>query len=213
MPKIGGRNLYLIGLTGGIASGKSTVSNYLKELGAKIIDGDIIARAVVGPEKPAWKAIVETFGNEILLADLSLNRLKLGEIVFNNKKAKELLENIISPYIAAEINKQLNSFKKVKNIIVVLDLPLLYENNWDKITDENWVVFVEQDIQIKRLCDRNNFTIEQALSRINNQLPLFEKAGKANVVINNNFDIENTKQQVLANWQEVKKRIKTNERE
>lgn len=213
MPKIGGRNLYLIGLTGGIASGKSTVSNYLKELGAKIIDGDIIARAVVVPEKPAWKAIVETFGNEILLADLSLNRLKLGEIVFNNKKAKELLENIISPYIAAEINKQLNSFKKVKNIIVVLDLPLLYENNWDKITDENWVVFVEQDIQIKRLCDRNNFTIEQALSRINNQLPLFEKAGKANVVINNNFDIENTKQQVLANWQEVKKRIKTNERE
>jgi len=95
----------------------------------------------------------------------------------------------------------------------VLDLPLLYENNWDKITDENWVVFVEQDIQIKRLCDRNNFTIEQALSRINNQLPLFEKASKANVVINNNFDIENTKQQVLANWQEVKKRIKTNERE
>ena len=213
MPKIGGRSLYLIGLTGGIASGKSTVSNYLKELGAKIIDGDIIARAVVVPEKPAWKAIVETFGNEILLADLSLNRLKLGEIVFNNKKAKELLENIISPYIAAEINKQLNSFKKVKNIIVVLDLPLLYENNWDKITDENWVVFVEQDIQIKRFCDRNNFTIEQALSRINNQLPLFEKAGKANVVINNNFDIENTKQQVLANWQEVKKRIKTNERE
>ena len=213
MPKIGGRSLYLIGLTGGIASGKSTVSNYLKELGAKIIDGDIIARAVVVPEKPAWKAIVETFGNEILLADLSLNRLKLGEIVFNNKKAKELLENIISPYIAAEINKQLNSFKKVKNIIVVLDLPLLYENNWDKITDENWVVFVAQDIQIKRLCDRNNFTIEQALSRINNQLPLFEKAGKANVVINNNFDIENTKQQVLANWQEVKKRIKTNERE
>lgn len=213
MPKIGGRSLYLIGLTGGIASGKSTVSNYLKELGAKIIDGDIIARAVVVPEKPAWKAIVETFGNEILLADLSLNRLKLGEIVFNNKKAKELLENIISPYIAAEINKQLNSFKKVKNIIVVLDLPLLYENNWDKITDENWVVFVEQDIQIKRLCDRNNFTIEQALSRINNQLPLFEKAGKANVVIDNNFDIENTKQQVLANWQEVKKRIKTNERE
>ena len=213
MPKIGGRSLYLIGLTGGIASGKSTVSNYLKELGAKIIDGDIIARAVVVPEKPAWKAIVETFGNEILLADLSLNRLKLGEIVFNNKKAKELLENIISPYIAAEINKQLNSFKKVKNIIVVLDLPLLYENNWDKITDENWVVFVEQDIQIKRLCDRNNFTIEQALSRINNQLPLFKKAGKANVVIDNNFDIENTKQQVLANWQEVKKRIKTNERE
>ena len=213
MPKIGGRSLYLIGLTGGIGSGKSTVSNYLKELGAKIIDGDIIARAVVVPEKPAWKAIVETFGNEILLADLSLNRLKLGEIVFNNKKAKELLENIISPYIAAEINKQLNSFKKVKNIIVVLDLPLLYENNWDKITDENWVVFVEQDIQIKRLCDRNNFTIEQALSRINNQLPLFEKAGKANVVIDNNFDIENTKQQVLANWQEVKKRIKTNERE
>ena len=200
MPKIGGRSLYLIGLTGGIASGKSTVSNYLKELGAKIIDGDIIARAVVVPEQPAWKAIVETFGNEILLADLSLNRLKLGEIVFNNKKAKELLENIISPY-------------KVKNIIVVLDLPLLYENNWDKITDENWVVFVEQDIQIKRLCDRNNFTIEQALSRINNQLPLFEKAGKANVVINNNFDIENTKQQVLANWQEVEKRIKTNERE
>lgn len=213
MPKIGGRSLYLIGLTGGIASGKSTVSNYLKELGAKIIDGDIIARAVVVPEQPAWKAIVETFGNEILLADLSLNRLKLGEIVFNNKKAKELLENIISPYIAAEINRQLNSFKKVKNIIVVLDLPLLYENNWDKITDENWVVFVEQDIQIKRLCDRNNFTIEQALSRINNQLPLFEKAGKANVVIDNNFDIENTKQQVLANWQEVKKRIKTNERE
>jgi len=213
MPKIGGRSLYLIGLTGGIASGKSTVSNYLKELGAKIIDGDIIARAVVVPEQPAWKAIVEIFGNEILLADLSLKRLKLGEIVFNNKKAKELLENIISPYIAAEINKQLNSLKKVKNIIVVLDLPLLYENNWDKITDENWVVFVEQDIQIKRLCDRNNFTIEQALSRINNQLPLFEKAGKANVVINNNFDIENTKQQVLANWQEVKKRIKTNERE
>ena len=200
--------MYLIGLTGGIASGKSTVSKYLKELGAKIIDGDIIAREVVVPEKPAWNEIVEAFGQKILLPDRNLNRMALGEIVFNDKKAKILLEKIISPYISNEIYAKIDLFRAEKIKLVILDLPLLYENKWDKQTDENWVVYVDEQTQIERLCKRNNYTLEQALSRINNQMPLKEKAARADFIIDNNADIENTKRQVLNKWQDVQVKIK-----
>lgn len=200
--------MYLIGLTGGIASGKSTVSKYLKELGAEIIDGDIIAREVVVPEKPAWNEIVEAFGQKILLPDRNLNRMALGEIVFNDKKAKILLEKIISPYISNEIYAKIDLFRAEKIKLVILDLPLLYENKWDKQTDENWVVYVDEQTQIERLCKRNNYTLEQALSRINNQMPLKEKAARADFIIDNNADIENTKRQVLNKWQDVQVKIK-----
>lgn len=200
--------MYLIGLTGGIASGKSTVSNYLKELGAKIIDGDIIAREVVVPEKPAWIEIVKAFGEKILLPDRNLNRAVLGEIIFNDEKAKKILEKIISPYIANEIYAKINLFNKEQIGFVILDLPLLYENNWDRETNENWVVYVDEKTQIERLCKRNNYTIQQALSRINNQMSLKEKATRADFVIDNNADIESTKRQVLDKWQELQIKIK-----
>ena len=89
-----------------------------------------------------------------------------------------------------------------------MDLPLLYENKWDKQTDENWVVYVDEQTQIERLCKRNNYTLEQALSRINNQMPLKEKAARADFIIDNNADIENTKRQVLNKWQDVQVKIK-----
>ena len=200
--------MYLIGLTGGIASGKSTVSNYLKELGAKIIDGDIIAREVVVPEKPAWIEIVKAFGEKILLPDRNLNRAVLGEIIFNDEKAKKILEKIISPYIANEIYAKINLFNKEQIGFVILDLPLLYENNWDRETNENWVVYVDEKTQIERLCKLNNYTIQQALSRINNQMSLKEKATRADFVIDNNSDIESTKRQVLDKWQELQIKIK-----
>ncbi len=190
----------IIGLTGGIASGKSTVSSYLSELGAAIIDSDKIAHSVL-KDPFAYNRIVSKFGSNILDDNAMINRSYLGEIVFNNPGKRKELEKITHPLIISKIHKKIEEFQK-KNRIVILDAPLLFEVNLDKIVDQTWVVYVDKKTQIKRLMNRNDLSYEEAKTRIESQLSLETKRLMADVVINNTGSIEALKADVLRKWRD-----------
>ncbi|MDR7870291.1 MAG: dephospho-CoA kinase [Tissierellaceae bacterium] len=186
-------NCMIIGLTGGIASGKSTVSNILIEKGYKVIDADIISREVVEIGKPAYKDIIDYFGEEILNDDKSLNRKLLGDIVFSNDELLQVLNNIIHPYIFKEIKDQILKECMKVNVLFV-DIPLLFEryDEFQKqgiIFDEIWLVYVDEKTQLKRLMLRNNLSQQQATERIKTQIPLEEKKEHATKIIDNNGDL------------------------
>lgn len=193
-----------IGLTGGIASGKSTVSNILKELGGIVIDADIVARDIVRKGEPALKEIEKSFGKEIFNKDGTLNRKALGDIVFNDKNKLELLNRITHPKIISEINKILHYYKETEKAnVVFIDSPLLIEMNMHYEVDEVWLVVVKKDIQIKRLMARDGISLEDALRRINSQMPLEEKKRYADIIINNCGNIEDLQNQVIFLWNKV----------
>jgi dephospho-CoA kinase len=190
----------VIGLTGGIASGKSTVTALLRRLGARVIDADAIAREVVEPGRLAWEEIVAWLGREVLLADGSLDRRRLGELVFADGKARAALEGITHPRIKAAAKEALAAAERDGCAVAVLDVPLLYEAGWDKDVDEVWVVYVDEATQRKRLMARDGLTAGQAAARMAAQLSLAEKAGRADIVIDNSGDPESTAGQVAAAW-------------
>ncbi|GAB6157278.1 dephospho-CoA kinase [Desulfotomaculum varum] len=191
----------LIGLTGNIASGKSTVAKYLKELGAQVIDADQAARQVVLPHSPALKEIVNSFGSGILHEDGTLNRAKLASIIFQDTAAKEKLEKIMHPRIADEVNRHISSLKKSHpGGILVLEAPLLIEAGWHKSVDQVWLVTVDPEVQLQRLILRDKLTPEQARQRIASQLPQTEKIKFAHVIINNSGSLSDMQRQVQANW-------------
>ncbi|MFF2878779.1 dephospho-CoA kinase [Gottfriedia sp. NPDC057991] len=186
----------IFGLTGSIASGKSTVSNFLKELNVPIVDADVIAKEVVGIGQPAYKKIVEAFGSEILLDSGEINRPFLGSIIFNNEEKRLQLNEIVHPEVRREMKEQANRYIKQGEPLVILDIPLLYEGNSIELVEKVIVVTVSEENQLKRLMNRNGLSKEDALLRIASQIPVKEKAARADYVINNNGDFEDTKRQV-----------------
>jgi dephospho-CoA kinase len=194
-------------LTGGIASGKSLVSAYLRELGAQIIDADEIARRVVQPGGPVLREIVAEFGDAVLNADGTLNRKELGRIVFSDPAKLDRLNRIIHPQILAEIKMLLNKHRKSgSERIAVLDAPLLYEVGGEGLVDEVWVVDVDYPTQLKRLMRRDNLSEEDARRRIAAQIPLEEKVRRADRVIDNRSTPEDTRRQVRRLWEELHRR-------
>jgi len=186
----------IFGLTGSIASGKSTVSNFLKELNIPIVDADVIAKEVVEIGQPAYKKIVEAFGSEILLDSGEINRPFLGSIIFNNKEKRLQLNEIVHPEVRREMKEQADRYIKQGEPLVILDIPLLYEGNSIELVEKVIVVTVSEENQLKRLMNRNGLSKEDALLRIASQIPVKEKAARADYVINNNSDLEDTKRQV-----------------
>lgn len=183
----------IIGLTGGIASGKSTVSRIMKDLGAVIIDADETAHSVIVPNKPAWRDIVNHFGQEILNPDLTINRERLGEIVFLDPKQLDILNHITHPRIMESLKDEFQRIKTSSpDAIVVLEVPLLYETYMERMCDEVWVVWVDRETQIKRLIGRNGYSEEEANRRIDAQISLDEKARRADLVIDNRGTLEET---------------------
>ncbi|WP_286680168.1 dephospho-CoA kinase [Tepidanaerobacter sp. EBM-49] len=195
----------VIGLTGGIASGKSTVTALLKEKGAVIIDADKIAREIMSKGEPAWFEVLNYFGDEILNDDRSdIDRKKLAHIVFSDKAKLEVLNNITHPKIIEEIKRKVEEYKKAGKKIIVIDAALLIETGLDKIADEVWVVAANEDIQLQRLMAREkDITKDEALKRIKSQMPLAEKLKFADRVIDNNSSIEETKKQVDKMWTKI----------
>ena len=186
-----------VGLTGGIATGKSLVANFFKELGAYIIDYDVVSHEVILPQKSAWKRIVDRFGEDILNDDLTINREKLGKIVFDDSKKRKKLEEIIHPEIFIEVGRRINKIKKTDtNAVIIQDIPLLFEVNLDKTVDKIIVVFTSKDRQIERLIKRDDFDKDHATKRIASQMPLDEKIKLADFSISNDGPIEETKRQV-----------------
>jgi dephospho-CoA kinase len=191
----------IIGLTGGIASGKSTVTNTLEKLGAIIIDSDELAHSIMQPYKPAWNDIVKLFGTEILNSDETINRDLLGQIVFNDAKKLKELNQITHWRIAERYKEDLRVIKKeTPNAIVVMEIPLLYETHAERICDEVWVVWVDRETQIERLMKRDNISQEDAIKRIEAQMDLDEKASMADVVIDNRHSIETTIEAATRNY-------------
>lgn len=195
--------MHIIGLTGGIASGKSTVSGMLAQLGAYIINIDEIARVIVMPNQPAWFDIVAHFGEGILLPDSTINREILGEKIFKDKAARQCLEKITHPYIEEQVRKRIADAASIGERVVVLDVPLLFEVGWQKIVDAIWVVYVDKEVQLSRLIARNQLTLCQAMDRISAQMSLADKVNQADVVIDNNVDIEHTRKQVIRTWEKL----------
>ncbi|MBO1580833.1 dephospho-CoA kinase [Bacillus sp. XF8] len=193
----------VIGLTGGIASGKSTVSQMFRDLHIPVIDADIIAREVVEQGKEAYKEIVEVFGEEILQADGELDRPKLGSIVFHNEEKRLRLNKIVHPAVRKEMNVQKDMYIKEGVQAVVLDIPLLFESKLTTLVDQILVVAVAPSTQLERLMKRNGFIEKEAKARIDSQMSLAEKVTLADKVIYNDGTIAETKAQlqiILKEW-------------
>jgi len=190
----------VIGLTGGIASGKSAVSAMLKDLGAKVINADLVSRQVVEPGKPAWQQIVDEFQESILNKDGTINRKKLGEIVFSDPAKLDRLNKITHPYIIAEIEQQIAEHRASGEGVLVLEAPLLLELGLERMVDEVWVVAVKPEVQLKRLMERDKLSVKEAQLRIESQMPLEEKLKKADRVIDNSGTLQETWDQVERIW-------------
>lgn len=193
----------IVGLTGGIASGKSTVSRVLRELGAVIIDADVAAREVVMPGSEGLARVASEFGKEVLLSDGSLNRKLLGQIIFGDPEARRRLESITHPLIYRRMAQDLNCAAAEGAQVIILDIPLLFETGLFLDTiDESVVVYVRPEIQLQRLMERDGLSEEEAEQRIRAQLPLEEKARRAEHVIDNSGSPEETRKQVETLWRE-----------
>jgi len=203
LKNIGDRyNLLLLGVTGGIASGKTTVANMLKDLGAHTIDFDIIARHVVEPGKQALKEIIAYFGEQVILKNGHLDRKKLSGIVFQDKEKRKKLESITHPYILEEFTRRVSEIaKKNPYAIIQAVIPLLFEVNLQHLVHKILVVYVPKERQIERLVARDGITKNEAANILRAQLPISEKVIYSDFMINNDCPVEETKKQVEDLWQ------------
>ncbi|WP_129596828.1 dephospho-CoA kinase [Anaerophilus nitritogenes] len=181
----------VIGLTGGIATGKSTASSIIKNLGIPVIDADLVARAIVKPKQEAFFEIVEYFGEEIVQQDGTLDRKKLGNIVFSNEDKLKKLNEITHKRIIDEITNKINMYRKLStDPVIIIDAALLIEMNIGYLVNEIWLVIADEKIQIHRIMDRDGFSFEDAKKRIDAQMSTEEKKKYAHVVLDNSGSIE-----------------------
>jgi dephospho-CoA kinase len=204
-----GRNMSLIiGLTGGIASGKSTVARMLQDMDIPIIDADVEARKVVGKGEKAYLRIIETFGSEILTSTGDIDRVKLGSIVFHDEDKRHQLNAIVHPAVRESMNAEKAKYVNLGNSVVVLDIPLLFESKLTHMVDKTILVYVDAEVQLNRLMSRNQLIESEAMARIKSQMPLIEKIKLADAVIDNNGTINDTETQliqILNNWEILEK--------
>lgn len=186
----------LIGLTGGIATGKSTVSRYLQERGAWIVDADRIAHEVVEPGEEGLQQVVAHFGSAVLLPDGCLNRQRLGHLVFSDAVKRKALEQILHPLIRARMWAEVERARTANSPWIVLDVPLLIENGLYQEVDAVILVVVSQETQLARLMERDHVSEEEAKRRIAAQMPLDEKRHYAHFIIDNDGTIEATYKQI-----------------
>ena len=195
--------MIIIGLSGGIASGKSTISKMLKDMGIPVIDGDYIAHSIMNREGKVLDKVVETFGIEILNIDGTLNRKKLGDLVFSSKNNLDKLNSITHPAIKEEIIETINNYINAKEKCCVVDGALLMEGIFKDIVNILILVFVNKEIQINRLMERNLIGNEEAMNRINSQMSFEEKKKYANYIIYNSYDMEHTRSQLNTIMNEI----------
>lgn len=204
----------VIGLTGGIASGKSTISDYLRQHGAIVIDADVLAREIVRRGQPAWQDIVSCFGKEVLQEDGEIDRVRLGQKVFSDQRARELLNRITHPRVIEKTRETIGRIKKVRpDAVVVVDAPLLIEAGMDSLVDEVWVVAVDEETQVQRVMERDGLDRTAARQRIASQMPLKEKIKRADRVIDNQGPLAKTLADVEKYWKEACKAARRSHKE
>jgi dephospho-CoA kinase len=189
--------MILVGLTGGVATGKSTVAKMFKQCGAVVIDADELAHEVVKPDKPAWQEIVKTFGKAVLNPDRTLNRRKLGAVVFGNRTKLRRLEHIIHPRVAREQTRLArHAARNDPQSVVIYDVPLLFEAGVDTRVDKIIVVTADRKTQIARLKKRNSLSRAEAIRRIHSQMPLAKKIQRADHVLSGTLPRPSLRRQV-----------------
>src|SRR4030065_452552 len=200
------RRMLIVGLTGGVASGKTAISQVLKGDGSYIIDADQIARELVQPHKPAWNEIIRAFGKEILQEDGSIHRKKLADKVFADPKKRKLLNQILHPRIKEEMDRRTKEIgQKDPEAIVVIDAPLIVELGDQRDMDKLIVVASTQTQQIERLKERDGISPEEALRILSSQMPVEEKVKLADYVIRNEGSIEEAKKRGKEVFKELRK--------
>ena len=186
----------VIGLTGGIASGKTTVSNLFKISGVQVIDADLVARQVVEKGTVGLSALVNRFGEAILNTDGTLNRTELGKRMFSEEEIRSEVNDILQPLIRQEIISRMQAYKDQGKTLIVLDVPLLFEMHYENLCDDIIVVAVSVETQIARMEKRNGYTRQEALERIQSQMPLEEKVKRATIVWSNEGTLQELEQKV-----------------
>ena len=198
--------MLLIGLTGGIASGKSLAARALRDHGACLIDADRIVHELLKPDQQAWQEVRHYFGDGILLPDRSIDRRKLGEVVFHDPVKRAWLNSCLHPRVFDAYAAQVRNLRnRPRDTIIVLDAALLIETGYHRNMDRIIVVYADPEQQLERLILRDSFTEEEALARIGSQMPLAEKRGYADYVIDNTGPREHTEQQVKELFTKLKR--------
>ena len=201
--------MIIAGLTGGIASGKSTISRFLSDAGAQVVDADNIAREVVKPGTPGYDAILAFFGRTILLPDGDIDRKRLGEIIFNHPDKKARLDAIVHPLVferSAEMIAQIAA--ETPDAVVILDVPLLMETDMGRDLEEVIVVYAPETLQLERLMNRDGIDEQAAMARIRSQMPIEEKRKRATLVIDNSGSLADSRRQALAVFNRLRQRPK-----
>ena len=193
----------VIGLTGGIGSGKSTVSQLLAELGAVILNADEVGHEAFKPDTEIWRKVVAAFGRQIVTPNGNIDRKKLGNIVFGNPESLSQLNQIMHPRMYALVKAQLEEYRRQGTRVVVLEAPLLLEADWTSLVDEVWVTTAPQATVLKRLKERSGMSQAESLTRIHSQLSSAERARHADVVINTDCDLDELKSKVTELWQRL----------
>lgn len=199
----------ILGLTGGIATGKSTVTGMLRERGIPVIDADQIAREVVEPGKPAYEAIVRHFGRDILLEDGEINRKKLGEIVFSDEAERQKLNAIVHPEVRRVMREEAEAAEANGADIVFMDIPLLFESKLQYMVEKIVLVYAPADMQLARMMERDELEEEQAQKRLRAQFPIDQKKKDADFLIDNSTTREETERQVEKLLAELRAELKS----
>jgi dephospho-CoA kinase len=204
----------VIGLTGGIASGKSTVAEMLRQRGAAVIDADRLGHRVLEPGSEGWHEVVTAFGPEVLAPDGSIDRKRLGALVFANPVARQRLNAISHPRIRAMAEEAIAQLRQAGTVpLAVLDAALLFEAGWDDLCDEVWVVSAPEEVALERLVSRNGLSVAAARERFRAQLPVEEKRARGDVVIENSGTLAELERQVEAVWQQALQRASSDQAE
>ncbi len=197
----------LVGLTGGMGSGKSLAASYFRELGAQMIDADRISRELVAPEKPAWKEIIEEFGSSVLNSDQTLNRKQVAAIVFNDESKRKKLEDIIHPRVIVEERRLYEKYRQENSrVLAVIDAALLIESGNYKNVDTVIVVQCGREEQIRRVMERDGTARNEVENRLNSQMSLEEKVGFGDYILRNDGTRESLKSQVGELYRDLRSR-------
>ncbi len=193
----------VIGLTGGIGSGKSTVVRFLAELGAVIIDADKMGHEAFGPDTELWREVVAAFGSQILAPTGDIDRKKLGEVVFGNPDSLARLNQIMHPRMYDMVKAQIEEYRRQGVGVVVLEAPLLIEAGWASLVDEVWVTTASESTVLRRLQEKVGLSRKQSLARIRSQMPSEERTKHADVAIDTDCGLDEVKAKVGELWQKL----------
>ncbi|MBI1886707.1 MAG: dephospho-CoA kinase [Chloroflexi bacterium] len=199
--------MYVIGLTGGIGSGKTAVAEMLRELGAALVQADPVAYEVYAAGTPGWQEVVDAFGRDVVATDGSIDRRKLGAIVFADPEARQRLNAITHPRMKELMRERLAALDAAGTRVTVLEAALLLDAGWDDLTDEVWALSVPAEVAARRTAERMGISVEEARARMKAQLPEEERLKRADVLIDNGGSLEETRAQVAREWSRLQERI------